>query len=164
MSRFMRSAALADVGLDPDQVSSPAGAAPVRRHRDGAWPSLVLTAWDRQCAFCGFDGQLGYGSVGLEAAHVRWFTHHGPDTLDSGLALCALHHKLLDRGALGLTHDYRIKVSPHFTARTPTGRLVYDLADRPLHPRSGTPMPAREHLDWHDHEVFKGAPVAAGTT
>ena len=146
---------LVEVGLDPDEVMGPAGPAPHARRRDDAWPGLVLTAWDRQCAFCGFDGQLGYASVGIEAAHIRWFTHDGPDNLDNGLALCALHHKLLDRGALGLTHDYRIKVSGQFTARTPTGRLVYELADRPLQPRPTTPLPALDHLDWHDREVFK---------
>jgi putative restriction endonuclease len=79
------------------------------------WPAKILTVWDRQCAFCGYDGQLGHGSVRIEAAHPRWFTFEGPDALDNGLALCALHHELLDRGALGLTSEYRVKVSPHFT-------------------------------------------------
>ncbi len=161
---------LVDVGLDPDQLigAAPAvavGGVPGQRRRDGGWPARVLTAWDRQCAFCGFDGQLGYASVGIEAAHVWWFTHGGPDTLDNGLALCALHHKLLDRGALGLTHDHRIKVSEHFTARTPAGRQVYDLAGRSLQARPGTALPAVEHLAWHDREVFKsvgGAPARAG--
>jgi putative restriction endonuclease len=94
---------------------------------------------------------------------VWWFTHGGPDTLDNGLALCALHHKLLDRGALGLTGDYRIKVSGHFTARTPAGRMVYELAGRPLRPRPGTPLPAVEHLAWHDREVFKAGKNKART-
>lgn len=103
---------------------------------------------------------LGYATVGIEAAHIWWFTHGGPDTLDNGLALCALHHKLLDRGALGLTQDHRIKVSEHFTARTPAGRQVYELAGRRLQARPGAALPATEHLAWHDREVFKGA---AGT-
>lgn len=146
---------LAEVGLDPDQAGGATSLPVSGRRRNAAWPALVLTAWDRQCAFCGFDGQLGYGSVGIEAAHVRWFTHDGPETIDNGLALCALHHKLLDRGALGLTLDYRIKVSDHFTARTTAGRQVYHLAGKMLEPRSSTPLPAAEHVDWHNHEVFK---------
>ena len=40
--------------------------------------------------------------MGIEAAHIRWFNLCGPDVPDNGLALCALHYKLLDRGALGL--------------------------------------------------------------
>jgi hypothetical protein len=73
------------------------------RRRSSGWPALVLSAWDRQCAFCGYDGQLGNAAVGIEAAHVRWFNFDGPDDLDHGLAPCALDHQLLDRGVLGMT-------------------------------------------------------------
>lgn len=145
---------LTAVGLDPDEMY----ARPERdagRRRDGGWPSRILTAWDRQCAFCGYDGQLGSGCVGIEAAHVRWFTYDGPDDLDNGLALCSLHHRLFDRGALGLGPDFRITVSTAFTARTPAGRQIYDLADRQLQPRPGTLLPAAKHLLWHRREVFK---------
>ena len=154
---------LTAVGFDPDEIyGSPAELAaggtgtPPARRRSAHWPAQILAAWDRQCAFCGFDGQLGFGSVGLEAAHVRWFTYDGPDSLDNGVALCALHHKLFDRGALGLTEDYRIVVSDQFTARTEAGRRVYELADRALRPRPGTRLPAPEHLRWHATQVFKG--------
>lgn len=30
-----------------------------------------------KCAFCGYDGQLAGASVGVEAAHVRWFAFSG---------------------------------------------------------------------------------------
>ncbi len=59
---------LAAVGLGPDfATASPEDS---RRTRNSGWPTRVLAAWDRQCAFCGFDGQLGGGSVALEAAHL----------------------------------------------------------------------------------------------
>lgn len=159
---------LTAVGFEPDEVyGQPAamvdrGATGVAiRRRSGTWPAQILEAWDRQCAFCGYDGQLGTGSVGLEAAHVRWFNFDGPDALDNGLALCSLHHKLFDRGALGLTGEYQIRVSSSFTARTDAGRRIYDLAEQPLRPRPGTPLPATEHLVWHAAQVFKSNPVAA---
>ena len=87
------------VGLDPNAVLG-VGApdSTVARRRSSAWPGRVLAAWDRQCAFCGFDGQLGNASVGIEAAHVRWSNFDGPDELNNGLALCTLDHKLFDRG------------------------------------------------------------------
>jgi putative restriction endonuclease len=158
---------LAAVGFDPSEIYGNPGAVVSAgthtthaRRRSAHWPGRILAAWDRQCAFCGFDGQLGFGSVGLEAAHVRWFTYDGPDSLDNGVALCALHHKLFDRGALGLTEDYRIVVSDQFTARTEAGRRVYELADRALRPRPGTRLPAPAHLDWHTTQVFKGRVVA----
>ncbi|HEY8642404.1 MAG TPA: HNH endonuclease [Candidatus Dormibacteraeota bacterium] len=46
----------------------------------------------------------------------------GPDELDNGLALCALHHKLFDLGVLGLNSTLRLQVSAAFSARTPAGR------------------------------------------
>ncbi|MBT3074843.1 HNH endonuclease [Streptomyces sp. COG21] len=60
--------------------------------------------------------------VGLEAAHVRWWSHDGPDEVDNGLCLCSLHHKLFDRGVLGLGEDRRILVSQRFVGRSEAGR------------------------------------------
>ena len=155
---------LAAVGLDPDLVFGTV--APVtdlveRRRRSAAWRETILAAWDRQCAFCGYDGQLGGSPVGIEAAHVRWFNVDGPDTEDNGLALCSLHHKLFDRGALGLTSEHRIQVSGHFSARTDEARRVYDLHDRALRPRPGTALPAAPYVEWHTHQVFKGVALSA---
>ena len=121
----------------------------------------MLEAWDRQCAFCGYDGQVTGASVAIEAAHVRWFAFDGPDALDNGLALCALHHKLFDLGALGLDPGRQVMVSAKFSARTPAGRAVYDLHGYQLAPRPGTALPAPAHVAWHTQQVFKGEPLAA---
>ena len=151
-------------GLDPAQVLGGAGRLPVglnRRRRSARWRADVLEAWDRQCAFCGYDGQLGGACVGLDAAHVRWFSFEGPDELDNGLALCSLHHKLFDRGVMGLDNSRTILVSSTFSARTVVGRAVYDLHGRSLAPRRGTPLPHLRHVQWHTDEVFKGAALLA---
>jgi putative restriction endonuclease len=150
------------VGLDPDQIlanGSTLEPEPGKRRRSSSWRYAIIEAWDRQCAFCGYDGQLGSSSVGLEAAHVRWFNLGGPDDLNNGLALCSLHHKLFDRGALGLDEEYRILVSGVFSARTEAARRIYDLHGRPLHPRHGTDLPAAPHVIWHGREVFRGQPL-----
>ncbi|SDH31991.1 putative restriction endonuclease [Lentzea fradiae] len=152
---------LAAVGMDPDTVLGTAGVPVTRRQRQSSWPATILQAWDRQCAFCGFDGQLGAATVGVEAAHIRWFAFDGPDTPDNGLALCSLHHKLFDHGVLGLNHDLRITVSAKFTSRTTTGRAVYELHERPLDPRPGTTPPAADHISWHTREVFKSPALSA---
>jgi putative restriction endonuclease len=159
------------VGLDPDEVlgasdilavpAAEPGTGPGGRRRDPAWRAGVLEAWDRQCAFCGYDGQFGGASVGIEAAHVRWFAFDGPDAPDNGLALCSLHHKLFDLGVLGLDPGLRILVSARFSARTPAGRAVYGLRGRLLCPRPGTAVPAAVHVSWHARQVFKGEPLAA---
>lgn len=101
--------------------------------------------------------------MGLDAAHVRWFTHDGPDDIDNGLALCALDHKLLERGALGLTAEGQVRVSETYTSRTEAGRKVYDVHDVQLQRRPRTPLPTAAHVAWHDREVFKGGPLGAST-
>jgi putative restriction endonuclease len=121
----------------------------------------VLQAWDRQCAFCGYDGQLAMASIGVEAAHVRWFAFDGPDTLDNGLALCVLHHKLFDAGVLGFDPALRVLVSGAFSARTTAGHAVYQLHGRKLSPRPGTIVPAAGYVTWHARQVFKGQPLSA---
>lgn len=151
------------VGLDPDLVlngpDSVRGNANAKRRRRPGWRSEVLQAWDLQCAFCGYDGQLGGAAVGIDAAHVRWFAFGGPDALDNGLALCTLHHKLFDLGVLGLDANSRVQVSSAFSARTTAGRALYDLDGRPLTPRPSTSLPASEHVWWHRRQVFKGNPL-----
>jgi putative restriction endonuclease len=144
------------VGFDPEAmpVEPPTVAIDVRR-RSVAWRVEILRAWDGSCAFCGYDGLLGGAPVGIEAAHVRWFNLGGPDDLDNGLALCSLHHKLFDRGALGLTEEQTIEVSASYRAVGP-GRSVYDLHGQQLRPRPGTHLPAERHIDWHRTQVFRG--------
>ena len=155
---------LTAVGLDPDLVfGSVTGVLSLeqRRRRSSSWPQRILAAWDRQCAFCGYDGQLAGTVVGLEAAHVRWFNLGGPDSEDNGMALCSLHHKLFDRGAVGLDRDYRIRVSDLFSARTESAKRHYELHDKQLSPRRGTELPAVEYIDWHTTQVFKGHALCA---
>lgn len=155
---------LTAVGLDPDIVfGSPAVfvASVQGRKRDANWRRQIVAAWDRSCAFCGYDGALHGAPVGIEAAHIRWFNFGGPDSLDNGLALCSLHHKLLDRGAMGLDESGAIFVSDAFSAVGDIGRAVYSLHGRELRPRPGTALPAAEHVLWHRQEVFKGDPLAA---
>jgi putative restriction endonuclease len=148
------------VGLDVT-VAGVAEVDPEGRRRDPVWRRQVLQAWDGSCAFRGFDGQVAGSAVGIEAAHVRWFAFGGPDTLDNGLALCMLHHKLFDRGVLGLDDRSTIRVSAVYSARTDAGRAVYDLHGRVLAPRPGTAVPAPEHVAWHRAEVFRGTALVA---
>jgi putative restriction endonuclease len=155
---------LTAVGLDPDTVLAPTSAVVSgveKRKRNANWRRQIVAAWDRSCAFCGYDGALLGAPVGIEAAHIRWFNFGGPDSLDNGLALCSLHHKLLDRGAIGLRDPGTIYVSDAFSAVGDIGRAVYSLHGRELQPRPGTSLPAVEHVLWHRQEVFKGEPLAA---
>ena len=125
-----------------------------------AWISFISTAYEFQCAFCGYDGMLGAAAVGLEAAHVRWWSHDGPDEVDNGLCLCSLHHRLFDKGVLGLGEGHRILVSQRFIGRSEASRQhVLALAGRPvLGPQAGNPRVDGRHREWHAEQVFRGAP------
>ncbi|MGW0842859.1 phosphorothioated DNA-binding restriction endonuclease [Streptomyces sp. NPDC002787] len=135
----------------------------VGRQRDRRMRDLVLTAYEYRCAFCGYDGRIGVTPVGLEAAHVRWWAFGGPDVVDNGLCLCSLHHKLFDKGVLGVGEGHRILVSQRFVGHSPAARdHVVALAGRPLvGPQPGTRPIAADHLAWHTRQVFQGTPRPA---
>jgi putative restriction endonuclease len=154
---------LATVGFDVDSVLArpPIEDTERARRRSAAWPAQVLAAWNQQCAFCDYDGRLAGAPVGLDAAHVRGFKLGGPDDLDNGLALCTLHHKLFDRGVLGIDENHRLTVSTSFAATSETGKRIYDLHAHPLRPsRPVTALPAIDHVRWHAREVFKHPALA----
>ena len=81
--------------------------------------------------------------------------------MDNGLALCSLHHKLLDRGVLGFADPETIVVSQTYSARSDEGRRLYELHNKLIRPRPGTVLPATEHVEWHGEEVFKGLALRA---
>jgi putative restriction endonuclease len=148
----------AAVGLDLTTLDEAAVRPVARRARRPGFAEEVLRTYGYSCAACGFDGALGRNPVGIEAAHVRWHSQGGPDELSNAVALCALHHVLLDRGVLGLTSKLTIEVSRLYVARRDGGRQLYELAGHALaEPLPGQPPVAPEHIAWHRQEVFKAA-------
>ena len=134
---------------------------PAPSRRDPNFKSAVLLAYENQCSFCGFSCSLRGGPVAVDAAHVKMRSKSGPDRIDNGLALCALHHRLFDRGGLGLNEDLRILVSQHMIVR---GRRVagsYQGSGR----RTDAPTPARlRSSGWSVREVALPQPLrGAGT-
>lgn len=126
------------------------------RVRDPAFRYQVLTAYERRCAVCGFDVRLGTTTIGIEAAHIQWFQAGGPDELRNGLALCALHHKLFDRGAFTITRDFNVQVSEH--AHGTVGFEDWLFRHHGAHlrrPVSESYLPDRSFLRWHHQEVFR---------
>jgi putative restriction endonuclease len=150
------------VGLDLEPAETER-LSTLRRRRDRRMRELVLTAYEYRCAFCGYDGRIGAVPVGLEAAHVRWWAFGGPDDVGNGLCLCSLHHKLFDKGVLGVDAGHRILVSQRFVGHSPAAREhVIALAGRPLvGPQPGARTVAADHVAWHTTQVFHGTPRPA---
>lgn len=148
---------LAQVGISVDDDAAAGGQVGAGRRRGSGFRDQVLMAYERSCAMCGFDSHLSAGSPGLEAAHVRWFNYDGPDDVSNGLCLCSIHHKLFDRGVLGLTRDRTITVSQRYTGRSEAAAsMVLSLSGKDLAaPQPGFKSINEDHIEWHSMQVFK---------
>ncbi len=131
------------------------------RPRVSNFRTEVFSAYERRCAVCGYDIRLGDDLLGLEAAHIRWHTHGGPDEIPNGLALCVLHHRAFDRGAIGLEPEpaagrVRVIVSREVNGHADsTGHLLrYNGRDIRL-PVDSAHEPGHEYIRWHRKEVFR---------
>lgn len=129
------------------------------RPRDRAFRVEVLREYEQRCAICDFDVRLGNELIGLEAAHIKWYAAGGPDEITNGLALCGLHHKAFDRGAVGLKagdSGYRIVVSSDVNGRSYPVHWFLDFHDKPLRtPQNRCYDPEPEFVKWHQTEVFR---------
>lgn len=127
-----------------------------RRRRDPTFREAVLRAYSYRCAVCGFDARVGHTLIGLDAAHVKWRQAGGPDAVENGLALCAVHHRLLDRGAWTLTPEGRMQVAEEAHGGETFERWVLAYHGRPVAaPVAAHQRVAEPHLTWHYAEVFR---------
>ena len=126
--------------------------------RDSRFRRDVLAAYDDRCAVCEHDTRFRDRLLGLEAAHIQWHSHDGGDVVPNGLALCSLHHKALDYGALGLERKadgFRILVSGRVRGKSQSTRQLLGFKGEPIRPPaspSDSPDPA--FVEWHRQEVF----------
>jgi len=128
----------------------------LRAPRDPAFREAVMRAYERRCAVCGYDGRLGRDDLALDAAHIRWHCYEGPDEVANGLALCSFHHKALDRGALGITEDRRVRISSEVHGAEMVELLLLRYTNQPLRlPQPGIDPPSPAHVSWHAREVFR---------
>jgi len=128
-----------------------------QRKRDPEFREKILRAYEYKCAVCGFDVRLGHYPIALEAAHIKWKQAGGPDAEMNGLALCALHHKLFDRGAFTLTEDLEIMISDRAHGTEGFKEWLMRFHGKKLKsPQRATYLPDQNFRDWHVKEVFKG--------
>ncbi|MFP4228974.1 MAG: phosphorothioated DNA-binding restriction endonuclease [Salinivenus sp.] len=127
--------------------------------RDPKFRDRVLRAYQYQCAVCGFDLRIGNQGtpIGLEAAHIKWKQARGPDEISNGIALCALHHKMLDKGALHVTQELRLIVSEAVHGSDPHLSRLKGRHGEQIHtPQRTTYYPDNRVVTWHVNEVFRG--------
>jgi putative restriction endonuclease len=152
---------LTEVGLDLRPTPRAVSVTEAQRRRDPEFRDRVLTAYGRRCAVCGIGVFVGRELAGLDAAHIRWWSHEGPDRTVNGICLCVLHHKLFDRGAFTVLADgLRVSVSEHVSGEGAED-VLHRHEGRPISlPRQTEHHPVSEFLDWHHRQVFKYEPLS----
>ena len=102
--------------------------------------------------------RLGDCLLGLEAAHIRWHSHEGGDVVPNGLALCSVHHKASDYGALGLDWKpggFQVLISSKVQGGSPSARRLLGFRGKAIRPPvSPSDAPDPRFVDWHRREVF----------
>lgn len=99
---------------------------------------------------------IGSVTVGLEAAHIKWFQAKGPDIEANGLALCALHPRCLIGVPSPSSDTFSLAFSQHAVASEASRGMLLGFHEAGLiMPQSKAYYPMREFLHWHEKEVFK---------
>ena len=137
-----------------------------RLRRDPNFRHAVLTAYERRCAICDFDMRIDDDLVAVEAAHIKWHAAGGPDAVPNGLALCTLHHRTFDRGAIGLEQapdGFRLIVSESVNGQSePLRRLLAEHGRPVRETQRPSQRPLGDFVAWHRREVFRGSPRDMG--
>jgi putative restriction endonuclease len=139
---------------EPQRVSERFGGPTVVYPRlgQGTFRVLVTDLYDRRCAVTG-ERTLPV----LEAAHIKPFAAAGPHEPRNGVLLRSDIHTLFDRGYVTVTPELRFEVSARIREEFENGRDYYALHGRPVRPPTHVGLaPAREYLDWHASNVFRG--------
>jgi len=101
---------------------------------------------------------MGQQSIGLEAAHIKWFQAKGADDVPNGIAMCSLHHKVFDLGAFKiLPNTHQMVFSQHLNGSDATSqRMLAYHGIGIIQPQASEYFPAPANLEWHAKQVFKG--------
>ncbi|MDZ7716171.1 MAG: HNH endonuclease [Balneolaceae bacterium] len=135
---------------------NPSGLQITKQKRDPDFRRKVLQAYEHRCAVCNFDVRMGAKTLCIEAAHIKWHSAGGPDTVNNGIALCTLHHKLFDLGAFTLDKNRQFLVSEKVV-----GTDGFDLWLVKYHgevitkPVRSVYEPSVKYIAWNQDQVFK---------
>jgi putative restriction endonuclease len=99
---------LADLGINELELTTRSER--IKRRRE--FVQEVLEAYECRCAICRQSIRLGDKLLGIDACHVRPLEHNGADKVTNGIALCKTHHWALDRGAISISANLNLVVSP----------------------------------------------------
>jgi putative restriction endonuclease len=157
---FVREIALAvEVKSDlphPRMIDGPVFGEPrliVPRLGQGGFKSLVREAYERRCAVTGHKIVPT-----LQAAHIVPVSANGEHRLDNGLLLRSDIHTMFDRGYVGVSPDFTLRVSPSLRSEFGNGDEFYARQGEMIAlPRKEADRPNTTFLEWHMDTVFRGS-------
>jgi putative restriction endonuclease len=130
-----------------------------RTIRDRVFRTRVLKAYDRRCAFTGFQFINGGGRAEVEAAHIKSVQDKGPDVVQNGLALSGTVHWMFDRGLLTIADNAEILLSSHINDVDGVRKILRS-DGRARFPDNEHDRPEPAFLRWHRENCFKGAALS----
>ncbi len=93
---------------------------------------------------------------GLEAAHIRPYSHEGPYEVKNSILFRSDMHKLFDKGYMTVTPKLHIEVSRRIKEEFENGKYYYTFHGKeiqtPLRPGN---MPSKKFLIWHNENIFR---------
>jgi putative restriction endonuclease len=128
-----------------------------RPQRDQQFTIDVLENFRYSCALCGFHGLLNGQATGIDAGHIHWRAHSGPDTVENGIALCKLHHWAFDKGILGINEANHICIADAFVTQQDGGLPLESLVNRCLAVQPRNKPVGSRFLEWHRNNVYLGS-------
>lgn len=116
----------------------------------------VLDHYERKCAICGQSIRLGDALIGIDACHVKPIQHFGDDHITNGMALCKIHHWALDRGAISISEDYQLLISPKLNGPRIDEYFHQYAQGNIFTPRNTAYQLKEENLIYHRTYLFDG--------
>lgn len=121
-----------------------------QRLGQGTFRIGVVDAYDRACAVSG-----EHSLPALEAAHIRPFSNMPRHEVSNGVLLRSDIHRLFDRGYMTITPEHHVEVSPRLKSDFQNGKSYYPFHGALIQlPRNPLEHPDKQHLEWHNNEVF----------
>ena len=130
-----------------------------KRKRNPSFAPAVLETYGHRCAVCEFSVSFSLidkpSHIALDAAHIKWHAAGGPDSITNGLALCAVHHRLFDRGAFTLSSNLEVIVA-YCVSGKGVETWLEQFHDKQIHfPKNPEEQPDSNFIQWHTKRVFK---------
>jgi putative restriction endonuclease len=146
---------LRDIGIDGlmqqhVQIES------LKQRRGRLFVEEVLDSYERQCAICSQSIRLGDSLIGIDACHVKPIQHLGDDHITNGIALCKIHHWALDRGAISISENRELLISPKLNGNK-INEYFHEFSNKSIFtPRNNTNHLNETNVEYHRKYVFDG--------